>query len=165
MLIDGYDEITPTEQAPISDFFKLIIEQYPETKIVTTGAPEYLDGLIPLGFAPLAITTWSTHQNQKFLEQWGEIWSQTVAKEAWAQNTIEQVDPLLINVWLGADLKHISPLELTLTAWGAYAGDSLGAHMLESIATHIRRIAPPNTPHCRIRNFSNASDPFCSTYF
>lgn len=146
LLIDGYDEITPTEQAPISDFFKLIIEQYPETKIVTTGAPEYLDGLIPLGFAPLAITTWSTHQNQKFLEQWGEIWSQTVAKEAWAQNTIGQVDPLLINVWLGADLKHISPLELTLTAWGAYAGDSLGSHMLEAIATHIRRIAPPNTP-------------------
>jgi hypothetical protein len=56
------------------------------------------------------------------------------------------VDPILLNVWLSADNANLSPFELTLKAWGAYAGDSLGPHVLESIATHIRRIAPANTP-------------------
>lgn len=147
LLVDGYDEITPDEQTLVSNFFKLVLQNYPETKIVTTGAPEYLDGLIPLGFAPLAITAWSPNQNQKFLEQWGQLWNQTVAKEAWSQTAMMQpVDPLLLNAWLGTDLTNLSPLEMTLTAWGAYAGDSLGPHVLEVIATHIRRIAPENTP-------------------
>jgi hypothetical protein len=146
LLIDGFDEIAPESQQVITDYFKIIIQNYPKTRIVTTGAPEYLDGLIALGFAPLTLMTWSARDNEKFIEQWGELWSQTVALEAWAQTGPAQVDPLLLNVWLSADNANLSPFELTLKAWGAYAGDSLGPHVLEAIATHIRRIAPANTP-------------------
>jgi HEAT repeat protein len=146
LLIDGFDEITPTEQQVVSDYFKMLIKVFPKNRIITTGAPEYLDGLIALGFAPLALAAWPARQNEHFIEQWGQLWSQTVSLEAWAQTGPEQVDPLLLNVWLGADHMSLTPLELTLKAWGAYAGDSLGPHVLEAIATHIRRIAPQNTP-------------------
>jgi HEAT repeat protein len=146
LLIDGFDEVTPESQQLITDYFKIIMQAYPKTRIVTTGAPEYLDGLVMLGFTPLTLMTWSQRENQKFIDRWGELWSQTVAMEAWAQTGPEQVDPLLLNVWLGTDNANLSPLELTLKAWGAYAGDSLGPHVLEAIATHIRRIAPTNTP-------------------
>ena len=40
----------------------------------------------------------------------------------------------------------LTPFELTLKVWGAYAGDSLGARVLDAIATHIRRVAPSGTP-------------------
>jgi HEAT repeat protein len=146
LLVDGYDEITQTEQQLVSDFFKLLLQNYPDIRIVTTGTPEYLDGLIPLGFIPLALCAWSGQRNREFIEQWGNLWSNTVAMEAWAQTGPEQIDPLLINTWLGSDLSNLSPFELTLKVWGAYAGDSLGAHMLEVIATHIRRLAPKDTP-------------------
>ncbi len=146
LLIDGYDEITPDNQLIITEYFKIIIQNYPKTRIVTTGAPEYLGGLVSLGFAPLSLITWSIQRIEKFIEQWGQIWSQTIALEAWAQTGPEHVDPILLNVWLSADNANLSPLELTLKAWGAYAGDSLGPHVLEAIATHIRRIAPVNTP-------------------
>lgn len=146
LIVDGYDEIPPTEQTLIADFFKALLAEHPQTRIITSGAPEYLDGLIGLGFVPLALCAWSEEGNQRFLEQWGDLWSRTVAMEAWAQNGPAQVDPLLINAWLGSTSLNYSPLELTLKIWGAYAGDSLGPHVLESIATHIRRIAPPNTP-------------------
>ncbi len=146
LLIDGYDEITPENQQIVTDYFKVILQNYPQTRIVTTGAPEYLDGLIGLGFAPLSMMTWSARDNEKFINQWSYLWSTTVAMEAWAQTGPEQVDPFLLNIWLGADNTNLSPLELTLKTWGAYAGDSLGPHVLESIATHIRRIAPINTP-------------------
>ncbi len=146
LLIDGFDEIAPENQQGVTDYFKIIMQNYPKTRIVTTGAPEYLGGLIALGFTPLTLMTWSARENEKFIERWGELWSQTVAMEAWAQTGPEQVDPILLNVWLSADNANLSPFELTLKAWGAYAGDSLGPHVLEAIATHIRRIAPANTP-------------------
>ena len=146
LLIDGFDELLPENQQIITDYFKILLQNYPMTRIITTGAPEYLDGLISLGFTPLALITWSARDNDKFINHWGELWSRTVAKEAWAQTGPEQVDPLLLNVWLSADNLNLTPFELTLKAWGAYAGDSLGPHVLEAIATHIRRIAPANTP-------------------
>ncbi|HNB40403.1 MAG TPA: HEAT repeat domain-containing protein [Anaerolineales bacterium] len=146
LLVDGYDEITPDEQTLVAEFFKLLLKAHPKTRIVTTGAPEYLDGLIPLGFVPLSLCTWTEKGNQEFVDQWGELWSRTVAMEAWAQTGPEQVDPLLINSWLGSASLNLSPLELTLKIWGAYAGDSLGPNILDTIATHIRRIAPANTP-------------------
>lgn len=146
LLIDGFDEIAPESQQVFTEYFKMLIQNYPKTRIVTSGAPEYLDGLISLGFSPLTLMTWSARDNEKFINQWGELWSRTVALEAWTQDGPEQVDPFLLNVWLGADNANLSPFELTLKAWGAYAGDSLGPHVLQSIATHIRRIAPANTP-------------------
>lgn len=146
LLVDGFDEIPPESQQVISEYFKIVTQNYPQTRIVTTGAPEYLDGLISIGFAPLTLCTWPKAQNEKFMEQWGQLWSQTVAMEAWAQTGPDVVDPILLNIWLGADNTHLTPLELTLKAWGAYAGDSLGPHILEIIASHIRRVAPINTP-------------------
>lgn len=146
LLLDGYDEITPVEQEVICQYLKLLLQTYPETKIITTGTPEYLDGLITLGFSPLALCAWTETNQKDFMNQWGQIWNQTVAMEISPQMNLDQVDPLLLNSWLGADHINLTPLELTLTVWGAYAGDSLGPHVLEAIATHIRRIAPANTP-------------------
>jgi len=146
LLVDGYDELAPEGQQAVSEYFKLLLKAYPKTCIVTTGAPEYLDGLISLGFAPLALITWSARETTQFVHRWGDLWSQFVSMEAWSQSGPEQVDPLLLNVWLSADNANLTPLELTLKTWGAYAGDSLGPHVLEAIATHIRRIAPTNTP-------------------
>ena len=146
LLLDGYDELTPDSQQVVTEYLKTLIYNYPKTHIITTGAPEYLDGLIGLGFAPLALMTWSVSQNDEFIERWGELWTKTVAMESWAQAGPALVDPILLNIWLSADNANLSPLELTLKAWGAYAGDSMGPHVLDSIATHIRRISPPNTP-------------------
>jgi HEAT repeat protein len=146
LLVDGYDELAPEGQQAISEYFKVLLKAHPKTCIVTTGAPEYLDGLIGLGFAPLALMTWSEREITNFIERWGELWTRYVAVETWAQNNMEEVDPILLNIWLRADTANLSPFELTLKAWGAYAGDSLGSHVLEAIATHIRRIAPANTP-------------------
>jgi hypothetical protein len=146
LLVDGYDEIPAEIQQTVSEYLKVIIQEYPKIRIVAAGAPEHLDGLIALGFAPLALCAWSARQNKKFIEHWGQLWSQTVGLETPSQGASLQVDPLLLNSWLGTDHINLSPLELTLKAWGAYAGDSLGPQVMDAIATHIRRIAPANTP-------------------
>lgn len=146
LLIDGFDELAPDGQQEVSDYLKILLEAYPDTRIVITGSFENLDGLIGLGFAPLAMMAWNNYRGDAFIKRWGELWSQFVVTEAWAQSDLEQVDPILLNTWLASDNQRLTPLELTLKVWGAYAGDSLGPHVLEAIATHIRRLAPSNTP-------------------
>ena len=146
VLVDGYDELTAEGQQVISNYLKTLLQIHPKTRVVATGAPEYLDGLIELGFVPLSMAAWNKTYIQKFIQRWGELWTQFVAVEAWAQTGPEQVDPLLLNTWLSIDNQKLLPLELTLKVWGGYAGDSLGPHVLESVASHVRRLAPNNTP-------------------
>src|SRR5688572_5024508 len=146
VLIDGFDELDLQGQQGVVEWFKALIQAYPKIKIVTTGCPAQLNGLIGLGFNPLALMAWDTPRNAHFIQQWGELWSQTGALEAWAQTGPGQVDPLLLNTWLATDNDGLTPFELTLKVWGAYAGDSLGPRVLDAIATHLRRVAPSGTP-------------------
>ena len=146
LLIDGFDELDPSGQQHVVSWFKALLQAYPKVRIVTTGCADQLNGLVRLGFSPLALIAWDTARNSQFIQQWGELWSRTVALEAWAQTGPEQVDPILLNSWLMRDNTGLTPLEITLKVWGAYAGDSVGPRVLDTIATHVRRVAPSGTP-------------------
>jgi HEAT repeat protein len=146
ILIDGFDELDPSGQSHVADWFKALLQAYPKIRIVTTGCVDQLHGLVSLGFNPLALITWDAPRVLRFIQQWGELWSRTVALENRAQAESEQVDPILLNTWLTGDNNGLTPLELTLKVWGAYAGDSLGSRVLDAIATHVRRLAPSGTP-------------------
>ena len=146
VLIDGFDELDPIGQKNVFEWFRALLQAYPKSRIVTTGCVDQLSGLISLGFNPLSLIAWDAPKNLRFMQQWGELWSRTVALEAGAQTGPQQVDPILLNTWLISDNSGLTPLELTLKAWGAYAGDSLGPRVLDAIATHVRRVAPSGTP-------------------
>ena len=146
LLIDGFDELDPTGQKDVAEWFKALLQIHPKIRIVTTGCVDQLNGLISVGFHPLTLISWDVSSSLHFIQQWGELWSRTVALEAWAQTGPGQVDPVLLNTWLTNDNHGLTPFELTLKAWGAYAGDSLGPRVLDAIATHVRRVAPSGTP-------------------
>jgi len=139
LLIDGFDEVDPQTQAELIEWFRAITDAHPRAKIVTTGTANQLNGLVSLGFHPMVLMAWSEKRITGFIRQWGNAWLQTFAEA----NTI---DPAILNEWLRMDNTGLTPLELTLKVWGAYAGDSLGSRVLEFIATHLRRIAPSGTP-------------------
>jgi HEAT repeat protein len=146
LLIDGFDELEPQSQTNVVQWFKALLDAYPKVRIVTTGDAHQLNGLIGLGFHPLALMGWDARRTAHFYQQWGELWSKTVALEAWSQTRPETMDPILLNSWLGTDNAGLTPFELTLKVWDAYAGDSLGPRVLDNIATHVRRVAPSGTP-------------------
>ena len=146
LLIDGFDELDPESQRGVVEWFKALSTAYPKVRIVTTGCAGQLNGLIGIGFNPLVLISWDPRKSTNFIKHWGELWSQTVALEAWAQTGPEQIDPILLNTWLVSDNTGLTPFELTLKVWGAYAGDSLGSRVLDAIATHVRRLAPTGTP-------------------
>jgi hypothetical protein len=145
-LLDGFDELTAEAQNAATDFLHQFLRLYPKVHIATTGAPEYLDGLLALGFVPLAVAAWSSRRQAHFVRAWVDLWSESVAHESWAQGRPEAVDPILLGSWLSNNNENLSPLEFTLKMWAACAGDGSGPRALDDIAAHIRRLAPADTP-------------------
>lgn len=146
LLLDGTDELPPAALQTVVEFIKAVKKRYPATRIVTTASPEYLDGLVTLNFVPLVMAAWDAARRQHFIEKWGDLWTRFVAVESWMQTGPESVDPILLNRWLAAGNDFLTPLELTLKVWGAYAGDIRGARPIDAIETHLRRLAPANLP-------------------
>jgi hypothetical protein len=140
LLVDGYDEVDPQTQTEVVAWFKALGEAHPKARIITTGTASQLNGLLGLGFHPLALMAWDGRTVSNFIQQWGEAWTRTIPP------TAGTVDPALLNEWLEIDNTGLTPFELTLKTWGAYAGDSLGSRVLDFIATHVRRVAPAGTP-------------------
>jgi HEAT repeat protein len=99
-----------------------------------------------LGFVPLALASWNSPSQARFIRRWGEIWSESQSRGARSHDQQERMDPVLLTSWIGMDNGGLTPLELTLRVWSACAHDWLGPHILESIASHIRRLAPADTP-------------------
>lgn len=145
LLLDGMDELTPDGLKEAVEFIKAIKRAYPKTRMVATASCEYLDGLATLNFIPFALAAWTAKQRLTFIEKWGDLWTNFVAVEAWA-HTNEHVDPLLLNSWLNSENNNLTPLELTLKIWGAYAGDLHGPSPLDAIESHLRRLSPEIAP-------------------
>jgi HEAT repeat protein len=143
LLLDGTDELTPDGLKNAVEFIKAVKRAYPKTRMVTTASSEFLDGLVTLNFIPFALAGWNARQRRKFTEKWANLWTNFVAVESWAQIS-EQVDPLVLNGWLDGENYSLTPLELTLKTWGAYAGDMRGSSPLDAIDTHLRRLSPSN---------------------
>lgn len=146
LLLDGFDELPADGQKTVCDFLKTLLQAHPDTRVVATALPERMDGLLGLGFAPLALMGWDAHRQTEFIRKWGERWKRFLESEAWAQMTQDPIDPILLEAWLGYGNQYLTPFELTLKIWSGFAGDSLGPHVQDAIAAHIRRVAPPDTP-------------------
>lgn len=145
LMLDGVDELSPGMLTDVVDFIKSIKKSYPGTHIVTTSSGENMGGLVTLNFIPIAVRAWNSSQRRNFLEKWGDLWTNYVAVEAWAQSR-EHLDPLLLNDWIQVESEYLTPLELTLKTWGAYAGDFQGPRPLNVVEAHVRRIKPDDVP-------------------
>lgn len=145
-LLDGFDELTSEGQRDVTDCLKQLMQEYPKVRVVTTGAPEYVDGLVGLGFVPLAISAWSSDDRTQFVRQWCDLWSTPAGMDMLPENSRAKPDATLLWGWLNLSNEDLSPLELTLKLWGAVAGDWLGPSNIDAITSHARRLAPSSVP-------------------
>jgi hypothetical protein len=145
-LLDGFDELTSEGQADVTACLSQLMQEYPKIHIVTTGAPEYLDGLMGLGFAPLAVAAWSLKRQAHFVEQWCDLWSRSSNVDGSGHKASLTTDPLVLGTWLELTTENITPLELTLKVWAALAGDWLGPSNIDAMTSHVRRLAPSSIP-------------------
>ncbi|MBT3315434.1 MAG: NACHT domain-containing protein [Anaerolineae bacterium] len=167
LLLDGLDEIHQEEIEKVTSYLSALLEEYPNIRIITTASIEFLGTLTALGFASLSLKGWNGLERQAFLNKWGTLWENYVALEAWVQAGPEQVESALLNAWLSIESEKLTPLELTLKAWGSYAGDIRGKTAMAAIETHLRRLAPADVPVAALETLamqvSLTSQPLFST--
>jgi len=144
LLIDGLDEIAIEAAEDVADFLFLILEEYPETRIVVAASPYFVDGLLSLGLMPIPMAAWNLRQQAEFIQQWSYLW-RTFVEPAEDRKSEEDarapIDPVLLNGWLLGQNAGLTPLEFTLKVWSAYAGDARGPKGMDAIEAYLRRMS------------------------
>ncbi len=146
LLIDGFDELTEEGQEEITAFLRQVLDEFPRIRVVITGAPEYLGGITSIGFAPLAVSGWNRRRRLRFIAHWVALWSTGSVQGHAPVGPADAIEATVLGNWLDRESQNLTPLELTLKAWAACAGDWQGAGSLDAIASHVRRLAPASVP-------------------
>jgi HEAT repeat protein len=138
LLLDGLDELSPKELDDITSYLESLLYNYPKLRIVTSASPTNLVSLPDLGFFPLSLASWKTEQRSEFITKWGNLWNKFVAEPE--NSEPDNLEPLLIAGWLYNNSTNLTPLELTLKVWSAFAGDSRGPKSTDAIESYIQRL-------------------------
>lgn len=138
LLVDGLDELSPDHLGQIVDYLDSLFHQYPGTRAVVTADPANLGRLPGLGFQCLPLTSWSQAQRALFISRWSDLWERHVAPSIKTKGSSS--DPLLVIGWLLNTTTYLTPLELTLKVWAAFAGDTLGPTNMSAIEAYLRRM-------------------------
>lgn len=144
LLVDGYDEIDEETAETASDYLGLLLDEFPDTRIVAAASPHFVDGLVSLGLVPIPMASWNIRQQARFIQQWSSLWQQFVqpATEPETEDEVNtQIDPILLNGWLLGQNAALNPLEFTLKVWSAYAGDVRGPKGTDAIEAYLRRMS------------------------
>ncbi len=138
LLLDGLDELTRPELAPISDWLQKLTEAYPGNHIVAAGPASGYDGLARARLAPIPIAPWGEHEQRTFLKLWSEAWKNYVVPGL-PKSRASEVDLEVVNGWLIGGMRGAMPLEVTLRAWAAHAGDARGQDAVNDLEAFVSR--------------------------
>lgn len=141
LLLDGLDEIDPETLEETIAYLGDLQEHYGQTRMVVAADADQIDGLPGLGFVKMAIAWWQRDQQTEFLNQWAQQWMELIDPEIEKlEEERPSIHPLLINNWIFSQAGVLSPFELTLQIWAAYAGDGRGPKGSDALEAYLRRI-------------------------
>ena len=137
LLLDGLDELSPSQLSMATNYLKRLLEQHPQLRLVVAAHPGNLDGLTNLGLQVVALACWGQEQRAEFIGRWSALWQRYIAESSQDKSPL---DALVLVGWLFNNSARFSPLELTLRVWAAFAGDALGPGPLAAIEAYLRRM-------------------------
>lgn len=123
ILIDGYDDLFPSEQARIYSWLQNFIAAYGKNRIVITGPAQGYDPLLHLGFAPTFIQPFSQLQSEQLIQRWVKVWPE-VEKRKSGKRKVQTggVDEKIVKRLL-IDNRNRDPFETSLKILTALSGD------------------------------------------
>ena len=142
LLIDGFDEVAQESIGPYAEWAAALLKAHPEARVVTSGPARGYGSLARAGLVPVSIAPWGAHEQRMFLSRWSEAWTQYVAPNL-PKGRIGEVDPLLVSGWLISADRGLTPLEATLRAWSAFAGDVRGRTLIDGLEAYLSRFLSP----------------------
>ncbi|HIE57148.1 MAG TPA: NACHT domain-containing protein, partial [Anaerolineales bacterium] len=143
LALDGFDEIDNEAAQHITGYLEQILQEYPQVRMIVAADPQFVDGLLHLGLAPVPIAAWNRRQQARFIQRWSNLWERFIAPPVKNDPESDEMDthisPMLLNGWLLNNNAALNPLEFTLKVWAAYAGDSRGPSGTDAIEAYLRR--------------------------
>ncbi len=148
LMVDGLDELAPEGVDAACDFLATLTHRFQGIRFLVAGSPDYYGEITAFGAVPVVLAAWDQQERVDFMRRWGELWTRHINPDPWSTNGTEaqaagtgDFEQTILNSWLGSDYTSLNPLEMTLKAWAAYAGDALGAKNADAIDAYIRRMA------------------------
>ncbi len=140
ILLDGYDELPPTQQKRVQAWLKAFIAQYGKNFIIMTGPDIGYGPLMKMGITPLFVKPWNHNEINTFIEKWVEAWPDA--------NRLRRNKP---GPAVGASQRKraevdnygLTPAELTFKVWAMFSDDTVGYHPSDWIEPFIKTY-PPN---------------------
>lgn len=139
LVIDSLDELPSEEFDIFVEFIKKTKQIYPHLQIVLSVTPIYFGELLPLGFTPLFLSSWSNPQIIDFYSNWNKLWKKDIINNI---DISDDSSEILVLNWASTNLRPLTPIEYTLHIWGALSGDLFGLSVYDLYTTYTRRILP-----------------------
>jgi hypothetical protein len=140
LLLDGLDQLSPADLAVQTKYISKLKSQYPGLQIIAACSDLFLDGLIELGFIPVAVSPWNQFEVRQFLEKWGKAWKEWILPQVSKYINVPQPDPLALENWIATEGLFYSPFDWTELIWGSFSGDLSGNLPQRGYESQLRRI-------------------------
>lgn len=138
LFLDDIDLLPYSDVNRIANFIGAVRASFPELQIVAAAAPSNLGSLTTAGLEFLPVQTWGDSEKYTFLNKLSESWPHPPAGQEMllsSENSVRQA-MLVVSDSLS------TPLEFTLKALAAYAGDIMGPTASQAIASYLKRALP-----------------------
>jgi len=147
VLLDGLDQLHPELLLKVTKLISAALKRFPGIHFVVSAAPDYLDGLLNIGFHPLTLANWNFQEREDFTRNWGKVWNQHIIPQVKKQLPTYEDDQILLQNWITPEASYMTPFDWTLKVWAAYSGDACGAAPVNQIDAYVYRnsaqIVPP----------------------
>ncbi len=143
LLLDGLDELGEQDLPEIAEWVQAVRTEYSQVRIVATGSASFIGPLGSIGLSPVSLAPWTEQIIRQYLRRWTHSWEQFVVPRL-HKNREPETDLKLISGWLAGTMRGLSPAEVTLRVWAAYAGDTRGQRPVDDFESYASRILSQN---------------------
>lgn len=119
VLIDGFDELSPSARELLMPWLREFMAQYGHNMIVAAGTVDGFDPLASLGFTPAYLRAWHDDHYAELVQRWSAAWTLGTDGKRKAGPPDEQV---LRRISVGN--RGLSVLDVTLKIWTGLANDT-----------------------------------------
>ncbi|HWQ03851.1 MAG TPA: HEAT repeat domain-containing protein [Longilinea sp.] len=140
LLLDGLDQLPPANLQIYTKYLSKLKSQHSNLQIIAACSDLFLNGLIGIGFTPVAVAPWNQTQLRQFIEKWGQAWKEWILPQVSKYINVPQPDSLALENWISTTGLFYSPFDWTELVWGSFSGDLSGNYPQHGYEAHLKRI-------------------------
>lgn len=142
ILMDGYDDLPEAERRRVEAWLSALLHQYPGNFLIMTGPAMGYGNLMRLDITPLLVKPWSPREVEEYIEKWASQWTfiSGTRKKPGPEASLEQIKRAK------QDTYALTPAELTLKIWAAFASDKNQPHLDMWLKAFIEHHLPKDSP-------------------